>query len=97
MKNIHARQSRRWLGPVLFVVYCVAYLAFVLGAAFTTFRDGKPVGGLARAAVGGVNLAVVAGMLLIVGAFILALLYAMFGARAHDEPEYDGVPKDDSQ
>ena len=75
------RRGARWLGPVLFGIYCACYAAFVLSAAFCTFEAGQPVGGLAAQSIGGLNVAVVAGFGLILGAFVLALVYARFGAH----------------
>ena len=81
-----ARASRaRWLGPMLFAVYCIAYASFVLVAAFGTFRGGAAVGGLASAAFGGMSIAVVAGFGLIIGAFVLAAVYAAFGAPPRED------------
>jgi uncharacterized membrane protein (DUF485 family) len=75
------------LGLVLFTLYCIAYAAFVLIAAFGTFEDGKATGGLARETppfLGGLSWGIVGGFGLIIGAFILALLYAAFA-------RHDGV------
>ena len=72
-----ARANR--LGLVLFTLYCIAYAAFVLIAAFGTFEDGKATGGLARETpsfFGGLSWGIVGGFGLIVGAFVLALVYA---------------------
>jgi uncharacterized membrane protein (DUF485 family) len=80
-----ARANR--LGLVLFTLYCIAYAAFVLIAAFGTFEDGKATGGLARETppfLGGLSWGIVGGFGLIIGAFILALLYAAFA-------RHDGV------
>jgi len=70
----------RFLGAVLFAIYCIAYATFVLVAAFGTFKGGAAVGGLSAPAFGGLSIAVVAGFGLIIGAFLLAAIYAMFGA-----------------
>jgi uncharacterized membrane protein (DUF485 family) len=80
-------KARRSLGAVLFFVYLVGYAAFVGVAAFGTFAGGKPEGGLAATAFGGLPWGVVAGIGLIVGAFVLALAYAFFGAKADEGGE----------
>jgi uncharacterized membrane protein (DUF485 family) len=75
----HARANR--LGLVLFTLYCIAYAAFVLIAAFGTFENGKATGGLARempSELGGLSWGIVGGFGLIVGAFVIALIYAAF-------------------
>ncbi|MEY2794397.1 MAG: hypothetical protein RIR10_113 [Planctomycetota bacterium] len=74
-----ARANR--LGLVLFTLYCIAYAAFVLIAAFGTFENGKATGGLARempSELGGLSWGIVGGFGLIVGAFVIALIYAAF-------------------
>ncbi len=78
------RGEAPWFGMTLFTLYCVAYAAFVVVAAFATFREGKPAGGLATEAFGGLPWGIVAGFGLIAGAFVLALIYAIFG-RVSDE------------
>jgi uncharacterized membrane protein (DUF485 family) len=72
------------LRPALFLVYCAGYSAFVLVAAFGTFAEGSPSGGLAARAPGGLTWGVLAGFGLILGAFVLALVYAAFGAAADE-------------
>jgi uncharacterized membrane protein (DUF485 family) len=67
------------LAGVLFAIYLVAYAGFVVAAAFFTFEGGAAVGGLAARTAGGVPWGVIAGLGLIVGAFVLALIYALFG------------------
>ena len=81
-----APRWRRLLQPTLFFVYCAAYSAFVLVAAFGTFAGGAPSGGLAAQAPLGLTWGVVAGFGLILGAFALALVYAAFGAAAEESP-----------
>jgi len=78
---------RRWIGPLLFAVYTLAYAAFVFVAAFASFEGGKPAGGLAREAYAGVNWGVIAGFGLIVGAFLLAVVYALAGPAATEDSE----------
>ncbi|MFM1805649.1 MAG: hypothetical protein RL136_2528 [Planctomycetota bacterium] len=78
---------RRLAGPVLFTLYSVAYLAFVLVAAFGTFAGGEPVGGLAAQAFGGITWGVVAGFGLIIGALVLALAYAWIAPAAKESGE----------
>lgn len=78
---------RRLAGPVLFTLYSVAYLAFVLIAAFGTFAGGEPVGGLAAQAFGGITWGVVAGFGLIIGALVLALAYAWIAPAAKESGE----------
>jgi uncharacterized membrane protein (DUF485 family) len=75
---------RRLLRPALFLAYCAGYSAFVLVAAFGTFSGGAPSGGLAARGPGGATWGVLAGFGLILGAFVLALVYAAFGAAAED-------------
>lgn len=76
-------------GLVLFAIYCVSYATFVLVAAFGTFENGVATGGLARTVEGlsfgaspgvstGVSWGIVGGFGLIIGAFLLALVYAVF-------------------
>jgi hypothetical protein len=69
------------LGLALFAVYSASYAVYVGVAAFGTFRDGVPDGGLASTAFAGLNWGVVGGMGLIAGAFALALLYAIVRIR----------------
>ena len=75
---------RRLLRPALFLVYCAGYSAFVLVAAFGTFGQGSPSGGLAARGPGGLTWGVLGGFGLILGAFVLALVYAAFGAAAEE-------------
>jgi len=72
-------------GLVLFAVYCVSYATFVLVAAFGTFENGVAKGGLARTVEGlpfgvsaGISWGIFGGFGLIIGAFLLALVYAVF-------------------
>ncbi|MFZ9916636.1 MAG: hypothetical protein ACO3IB_15060 [Phycisphaerales bacterium] len=80
-------KAKKAFGTVLFFMYLLCYAAFVGVAAFGTFRGGKPDGGLAAKAIGGLPWGVVAGFGLIVGAFVLALAYAIFGAKADEAGE----------
>jgi uncharacterized membrane protein (DUF485 family) len=78
------KPGRRWLGPSLFAAYTAAYAVFVGVAAFGTFRGGTAEAGLAREAFGGVAWGVVAGFGLIAGAFVLAVIYAVFGPPSEE-------------
>jgi uncharacterized membrane protein (DUF485 family) len=62
------------IGLKLFLIYFVAYAAFVALNAFWPDVMKKP-------AIAGVNLAIVYGFGLIVGAFVLALLYAVLSKK----------------
>lgn len=79
MATSHLPTRRRWLAPVLFWIYTLSYATFVLVAAFFTFQNGDPVGGLAQPAFAGLSFGVVAGFALICGAFLLAMIYALLG------------------
>lgn len=79
MATSHRLSRSGWLAPVLFWIYTVSYVAFVVAAAFFTFQNGDPVGGLAKPAFAGLSFGVVAGFALIFGAFLLAMIYALLG------------------
>ena len=81
---MQARTSR--LGWILFSVYLILYAGFVLLNAFApAAMEATPLGGL--------NLAILYGFGLIIGAFILAVLYGVFG---HDVAEDDSQDKEAS-
>ncbi|MDA0214811.1 MAG: hypothetical protein O2875_05555 [Planctomycetota bacterium] len=85
MNQFNPRQ-RLWLAPTLFWIYTLSYAAFVVAAAFFTFENGDPVGGLAQPAFAGLSFGVVAGFALIFGAFVLAMIYALLGPREQETP-----------
>ncbi len=82
----HLPTRRRWLAPILFWIYTVSYAAFVVAAAFFTFQNGEPVGGLAQPAFFGLSVGIVGGFGLIFGAFLLAMIYALLGPRDQGDP-----------
>ena len=86
MATSHQLSRRRWLAPVLFWSYAVSYVAFVVAAAFFTFQNGDPVGGLAKPAFAGLSFGVVAGFALIFGAFLLAMIYTLLGPLDQVDP-----------
>ncbi len=77
------------LGMILFSIYSLLYLGFVLLTAFWPES-------MAMSVYGEVNLAVFYGFGLIISAFVLALVYGIFGkptdssARAEDSKREDG-------
>ena len=73
---MNTRHSR--LGLALFFLYLLLYAGFVLINTFApAMMEAKPIAGI--------NLAIVYGFVLILAAFVLALIYGIWGGSAGGE------------